>query len=126
MPNPKQHQEKAVHNRDFLGTISDDVYSDWRATIAFYVAVHLVEKLRAYDGDHSQDHSDRDRYVRGNHRAIYDSYRQLYSAALEARYKSLHAFSISSEDVGAVLIDDYLAEIEQYVAAPTTARTSGS
>ena len=47
MPNPKQHQEKAEHNRAFLGTISDEAYSDWRATIAFYVAVPLVEKLRA-------------------------------------------------------------------------------
>ena len=126
MPNPKQHQEKAEHNRAFLATIGDDAYSDWRVTIAFYVAVHLVEKLRAYDGDHSQDHSDRDRYVRRNHRAIYNSYRQLYSASLEARYKSLHAFTSSPEDVRAVLIDQFLVEIEQYVAAPTTARTSGS
>ena len=126
MPNPKQHQEKAEHNRAFLGTITEDVYSDWRATITFYVAVHLVEKLRAYDGDHSQDHSERDRYVRGNHRAIYDSYRQLYSASLEARYKSLHAFSISPADVKGVLIDVFLVEIERYVALETASRTAGS
>ena len=126
MPNPKQHQEKAEHNRAFLGTIADDAYSDWRATTAFYVAVHLVEKLRAYDGDHSQDHSERDRYVRRNHRAIYDSYRQLYSASLEARYKSLHAFSIPPADVTGVLIDVFLVEIERHVALETTARTAGS
>jgi hypothetical protein len=59
MPKPKQHQEKADHNRAFLNTLTDDAYSDWKAIVAFYVAVHLVEKLRAYVGDHSENYEDR-------------------------------------------------------------------
>ena len=98
MPNPKQHQEKAEHCRRFLSTIGDD-FPDWRAIVAFYTALHLVEKLRAYDGNHSTSHDDRDLYVRRNHRTIYDPYHQLFNASLDARYKARAGFTISKEDV---------------------------
>ena len=126
MPKPKQHQEKADHNRAFLNTITDDAYCDWKATIAFYVAVHLVEKLRAYEGDHSENHDDRDAAVRRTHSRIYNAYHQLFNASLTARYKSLGAFKISPADVQSKLIDTYLASIERYVAAETAARTGGA
>ncbi len=123
MPKPKQHQEKAEHNRAFLGTITDDNYCDWKAAVAFYVAVHLVEKLRAYHGEHSENHDDRDRVVRRDYPRIYNPYHQLFNASLTARYKSLGAFNMSPGDVQARLIDTYLAEIERFVAAETAART---
>jgi hypothetical protein len=122
MPNPKQHQEKADHNSNFLKTILDDAFCDWKATIAFYVAVHLVEKLRAYDGKHSENHEERDRYVRANHHSIYNAYHQLFTVSLVARYKSLHAFQISPDDVQSKLIASYLAEIEKFVARVTASK----
>lgn len=125
MPKPKQHQEKAEHNRAFLNTILDDAYCDWKAVVAFYAAVHLVEKLRAYEGAHSENHDDRDRAVRRDHSRIYNAYHQLFNASLIASYKSRGAFNISPADVQSKLIDIYLAEIERYVAAETTARTGG-
>ncbi|MGH7173696.1 MAG: hypothetical protein ACRELG_25720 [Gemmataceae bacterium] len=126
MPKPKQHQEKADHNRAFLNTLTDDTYHDWKAIVAFYVAVHLVEKLRAYEGDHSDNHEERDRAVRRDHGRIYNAYHQLFNASLIARYKSRRAFHISAADVQGKLIDTYLAEIERYVAAETVARTGGA
>ena len=33
------------------------------ATVAFYTAVHLIEKLRAFRGEHSTDHVDRNAFV---------------------------------------------------------------
>jgi hypothetical protein len=125
MPKPKQHQEKADHNRAFLNTLTDDTYHDWKAIVAFYVAVHLVEKLRAYEGDHSESHEDRDRAVRKDHSRIYNAYHHLFNASLVARYKSRSAFKISPADVQSKLLDTYLAEIERYVAAETIARTGG-
>ncbi len=124
MPKPKQHQEKAEHNRAFLATISDNKYVDWQATVAFYVAVHLVEKLRAYNGEHSQNHDERDRVVRRDYPRIYNAYHQLFNASLTGRYKSVGAFSISAADVRTRLIDGYLVEIENFVAAETIARTA--
>ena len=63
MPKPKQHQEKADHHRAFLATITADRFQDWAAVVAFYCAVELVEKLRAYDGQHSESHHDRLDYL---------------------------------------------------------------
>lgn len=103
--------------------IADDRFGDWQATVAFYVAVHLVEKLRAYRGQHSDNHGDRERAVRKDDPKIYNAYRQLFDASLIARYKSPEAFKISSQDVQAWLIGTFLAEIERYVAAVTAART---
>ncbi len=125
MAKPKQHQEKADHCRKFLSTIGDE-FSDWRAIVAFYVALHLVEKLRAYNGEHSTSHDDRDAYVRRNHSTIYNPYHQLFNASLDARYKTLGAFTISSEDVQKVLVDTYLVEIETYVADETKRHASRS
>jgi hypothetical protein len=123
MPKPQQHQDKAEHCREFLSTI-DDKFSDWKAVVGFYTALHLVEKLRAYEGDHSNSHDERDAYVRKNHRKIYNAYHQLFNASLDARYKTLSAFSIPSEQVQKKLIDTYLVEIEDYVTDETKRRTS--
>ena len=126
MPNPKQHQAKADFNRDFLGTIDVSLYAAWAATVAFYVAVHLVEKLRAYENEHSTDHGDRSQFVRSKCRSINRAYIHLYDTSLEARYKSVGAFTVTPSDVRDRLIDTYLVEIETYVAAETTTRTAGS
>lgn len=126
MPKPKQHQEKADHNKAFLTTIADDKFCDWKATVAFYSAVHLVEKLRAFDGEHSQNHDERDRCIRRKFPVIYNSYHQLFNASLTGRYKSVGAFNISPGDVQKMLIDTYLAEIEKFVANETVSRSSAT
>ena len=126
MPNPKQHQAKADFNRAFLGTIDVGLYAAWAATVAFYVAVHLVEKLRAYDNEHSTDHGDRGQFVRSKCRNINRAYSHLYDTSLEARYKSVGGFTVSPSDVRGRLIDTYLVEIETYVAAESAAHTAGS
>jgi hypothetical protein len=121
MPNPKQHQEKAEHCRLFLSTIGEQ-FPDWKAIVAFYTALHLIEKLRGYEGEHSTSHDDRDAYVRRKHSRIYNSYHQLFNASLDARYKTRGAFAISPEDVQNVLIEIFLVEIETCVAAETRRR----
>jgi hypothetical protein len=121
MPKPNQHQEKADHCRKFLATI-DEEFSDWRAIVAFYTALHLIEKLRAYDGDHSTSHDDRDRYVRKNHSNIYNPYHQLFNASLDARYKTRGGFTITPADVQKILIDTYLVAIEKEITAETAKR----
>ena len=48
MAKQAQHKQKWLHNRAFLETIADD-YPDWKATVMFYVALHIVEVLFARD-----------------------------------------------------------------------------
>jgi hypothetical protein len=85
--------------------------------VAFYTAVHLIERLRALDGSHSTDHQTRLIYVQSNHRPIHDDFKQLYNASLLARYDSNSDFfaKFANSDVKTVLIDQHLTAIEKYV-----------
>jgi hypothetical protein len=126
MPKPNQHQEKANHNRLFLDSISGTGPPDWMATVAFYTAVHLVEKLRAYKGEHSRDHDERGTAVRNEFRSIQTAYHELFNLSLVARYATAGKFTMTVADVKRIMIDGYLVEIEKFVAAETSRRTSVS
>jgi hypothetical protein len=123
MPNSQQHRDKANHNRAFLNTIDVQQYPDWAAVVAFYTAVHLVERLRTrmslQYGQHSTDHQDRLGFVQGHHRPIHTPYFHLYNAGFIARYETVHSFNtkFSAADVQTVLIDQHLVAIEQHVAS---------
>ena len=125
MPKPKQHQEKADHHRAFLATIAADQFPDWAAVVAFYCAVELIEKLRAYDGQHSESHHDRNVYVQQKpHRQIHVHFRELYTAALVARYATLNAFAHSAQQVRDELVNKHLAAIEGYVRQLSAAKSA--
>lgn len=69
MPNSSQHRERAEHNQAFLDTVSVERFPDWATVVAFYTAVHLVERLRTTlksaepHQQHSKDHQDRLAFV---------------------------------------------------------------
>jgi hypothetical protein len=123
MPNSKQHQDKAQHNRTFLNSLDLHQYADWASVAAFYTAVHLVERLRTHLRDpadqHSIDHGDRLRFVQRSHRGIHTPFHELYNAALVARYQTINSFNtqFSDADVKSILVDTYLVEVEKYVAS---------
>jgi hypothetical protein len=125
MPNPSQHQNKARKNRQFLDSIDCDKHPDWAAVVAFYTAVHLVEQLRALDGQDSQNHQDRLQYVQTNHRSIHAEFHQLLNTSKLARYEANAVFhnQISNSEVKDVLIDTWLVAIEQYVEKYVADRT---
>src|SRR5436189_3244283 len=108
MPKPKQHQEKADNNRAFLDSISTTGPPDWMAIAAFYTAVHLVEKLRAYRGEHSKNHEERSAAVRKHWRAIQTEYHELFNNSLVARYGTTGQFTMTVKEVKGLLIDTYL------------------
>jgi len=122
MPNSKQHKDKAAHNQSFLATIALAQFHDWGAVVAFYTAVHLVERLRtllpSLQDQHSLDHHDRMQFVQRHHAPIHTPYHELFNAALIARYQTTSSFckQFTIDDVETILIHTYLAEIEAYVA----------
>jgi len=116
MAKPKQHQEKADRNRQFLDSIRKDGQPEWLVIVAFYTDVHLVEKLRAYNNQHSISHEDRNNAVRNNHRKIHTAYHELFNASLVARYATVGKFKMTLEDVNNLFVDGYLTEIEKYVS----------
>ena len=91
------------------------------ATIAFYTAVHLVEKLRAYQGQHSENHEERSSAVRKQYRPIQREYHELYNNSLIARYGTVGQFSKTSQQVKVLLIDTYLVAIESFVEKESAA-----
>jgi hypothetical protein len=54
----------------------------WAAIVAFYAALHLVDRLAA----RTNFHADRTRYVSSQHRAIFKAYNALQTASAIARY----------------------------------------
>ncbi len=121
MPNSPQHREKAVRNLAALATIDVALFPDWAAVMAFYRAVHLVERLAAREGPpvHHENHHDRADYVRRRHRAIRDDYNTLFDAGLVARYGTIHQFEsqFSCDYVRDELIGGCLRRITDYVSA---------
>ena len=69
-----EHDEKARHHLQFLGEISDQ-YPDWLATVAFYAAVELVERLFAQHRVHSRGHEDRNQSVQRRYPSIAAAYK---------------------------------------------------
>jgi hypothetical protein len=132
MPNSKQHREKAEHNRQFLTSIPIAQFADWSVVVAFYVAVHLAERLRTLLSDvkqqHSRDHADRGQFVQLHHRAIHRAYFHLYNAAIIARYQTVNSFAtqFTSSDVRDILIGKHLKAIEEYVQSHFASLAQGN
>lgn len=112
-----EHQAKAESHLRFLAQISDD-FPDWMATVAFYTAVELVEKLLAKHGHHSTDHFDRKTSLKKYYpnRQLNQAYYDLYNASLDARYLP-QSKCPSANEVREILIDRRLRHISQYVTS---------
>ena len=124
MPTADQHRRKADKNRQFLDTVPVEVHPEWAVTVAFYVAVHRVEFLRAVLGDgHSRDHAGRLDYVGTVHPALNRPFEQLYLASRRARYESASDFFayFDTDGVRDRVIGGWLAAVEAYVADQTAA-----
>jgi hypothetical protein len=114
MPSADEHQRQADHNTRFLETIDQDEDIDWFAVVAFYVAVHLIEKLRALRGEHSLDHVDRNSFVIDHHPTIHVYFRELYNLSRIARYGiSPHPWLLPER------VSDCLDEVRRYVQDST-------
>lgn len=81
-----QHAAKAESNQLFLDAISELGFADWTATVIFYKAVHLVEKMFADQNIHEDSHKARNSRLRDHHKGVYKNYHVLYSYARWARY----------------------------------------
>ena len=122
MPNSAEHHAKYVANRQLLdtannGTPLSTVDGCWAATVAFYAALHLVDRLAARINLHPATHGDRMRFVTRHHRPIFADYNDLRVASEIARYGTLNQFNraFPGNTVQSVLIDQKLVAIETYV-----------
>jgi hypothetical protein len=119
MPSSSEHKEKAEKNSAFLAQ-AELISPEWAATIAFYVALHLVERLCACENTHSGKHQDRLSWINKHktHRLIHADFLALFDASLVARYGTVNQFAraFPEDTVKAQLIDKNLAAIQKHVS----------
>ncbi len=122
MPSSAEHRDKYLANRQLLDTGNggaplSTVDGCWAAIVAFYAALHLVDRLAARITLHPPTHGDRLRFVATHHRTIFADYNDLKTASEIARYGTLNQFNRTypGNIVQTILIDQKLVAIEKYV-----------
>ena len=124
MPSDVEHQQKYAECRRLLDgpPAMSGLSEPWAATMAFYAAAHLVERLAADEGLHHIRHTgnpSRNAYLlwHPTHSAIAGDFMALFSASMVARYESLARFAAAypSGVTQSQLIDVNLVAIEQYL-----------
>jgi hypothetical protein len=100
MAKPEEHQKQADHNQRFLESIDTGTFPDWVATVAFYKAVHLVEKMFRARGHNSGSHTRRNNVLKRQYLPIWREYKTLYSFSRLARY---WCFQVKAEHVKFIL-----------------------
>jgi hypothetical protein len=116
------HREKYEANRRLLDTGNNGAPLStldgcWAATVAFYAALYLVDRLAARLSYHPSNHPDRLSFVSSQHRPIFTAYNALKTASEIARYGTVNQFNKAypGTTVQDVLIDQRLVAIETYV-----------
>jgi hypothetical protein len=91
MPATADHIRQATRNSQFLSAfdLRTTQHADWAITVAFYIAVHLVEAHFAGSRMHFRRHEDRNREVSVQLPAIETAYTLLYKESRKARYDCL-------------------------------------
>jgi hypothetical protein len=124
MPSSAEHRTKYDLNRAFLNTGLAATNPEWAAVVAFYAAVHLIERLAAAEPRgpvHHRTHTQREDYLRRHrqHRTLLPEYTALQNASEISRYGTANQFAAaySAATVQSQLIDTHLVAIENYVTA---------
>lgn len=96
MATAQDHLEQANHNRAFYATIDGAQFPDWAATVMFYTAVHMTQRLFCIHGGRGGSHTRRNRTLREQYPRVWREYHKLYSYSRLARYRCMRS---RAEDV---------------------------
>ena len=119
MPSASEHIRQAERNERLyrelcqLDTFEPE-YTEWEVVILFYSALHHIEAyMDMREGRHSDNHSQRNRYIRETEdfREIWPAYSYLYRFSINARYE---AMTFTAEEVR-VLEANQFSQIRQHV-----------
>ncbi len=124
------HFSKAKDNEDFFKCLEEkhpDRFTDWKITIVFYCAYHLVKALAEKKGvqigkDHHEIHGNiknpcNTRGTMQISRWAWQSYHALYNYSKDARYKVIDSYEGQVEDEKKDLTDAlyHLGKIKEYI-----------
>ena len=118
MPSHNKHVQQILQNRRVLAhldvTCSD--HRDWCATVAFYIALHQIDRYLAAKGvkeELADSHKKRNWWIQttGDLKHAWPPYRSLYDASIDTRYLCRMP---SEERLDALL--ENLDDVEQQVS----------
>jgi len=119
---PTDCEHKAAFDRhvaSYADTV--DKHPDWAAVMLFYCAVHMVERLFAFDQIHNTDHGKREFELKSRYQSLWPEYRVLKSESLKTRYLDGGVFVLSARNVKEKLhgkrLVNLVADIESRLAA---------
>lgn len=94
MANFCDHIAQARHNYNFSKVLSsENEYYDWRVTVNFYICIHLINAILAYEKDaHYRRHKDVEKAINPFNgecaipQVIFLSYKKLHNLSRRSRY----------------------------------------
>ena len=93
MPSKEAHEEQVRRNKQLIAYPNFDTktcgHNDWVVTVAFYTALHLVEREFAKIPYDCRDHKDREECMitsGGKFRDVLRDYKTLKAASMKTRY----------------------------------------
>jgi len=96
MPKEMHHQTQWFSNGLILADlVNQNRFPDWITTVAFYTALHSIERILARHKEHPNTHSDRKKvlsqtkYVNLFSPQTVVDYFDMYNASLDARYNCI-------------------------------------
>jgi hypothetical protein len=127
MPNKNSHLATARENRELAIFLLEEERSiAWSVTAACYSGLHLIEAAFAHQGEHCDDHTQRNSRLKNERslQSLWRHYRPLYDASLRARYLTTDEgsaeeqirISVGAEAARKQLIDHHLRQLEKSVA----------
>src|SRR4051812_16572729 len=102
MATESEHRRQAERNEEFLSGIDQNRFPDWKATVAFYKAVHLVEMLLAHLGRPAGgSHTRRNNTLKRDFPDLWREYRPLYAFSM---YCPSRNRNLPSRELAAILL----------------------
>lgn len=90
MPNEQKHREQLSHNKQLLNTdVFGSSHNDWKVTVVFYCAVHVIETFLSSINVHTSNHKARHKSVNQLEllKKVSSEYQTLYMMSLKSRYE---------------------------------------
>lgn len=112
-----RHINQWKHNRRFLTSITPE-FPDWAVTCAFYISLHAVDALLAYDGVTGvTSHDSRKRVLinTNRYRYIRERFIPLFDLSRTVRYLADPTSWVKASDIEANVLKRYLYPIESSV-----------
>ncbi len=118
-----KHLNQCAHNEDFLSLLEDKfpkIYNDWKCTVVFYAATHLIRgyALQVHGKSIDESHTAVFEFLEQNHgkkSKIYKGFEILYRNSSDCRYQGFAKDRNGFEYFAMLKFNESLTRYKQHV-----------